>query len=389
MKKVFTLIAMALCAVGMSAQTESYAIATNFVPEIGQTVETTNVTLTFGGIKESYIKGDKTLTDNYSGHTKSNTALKGFAAYTEGNGNNPVYGTDNTAYTVENKTLPDRGTYYVLTTNKSGSLSFGFVLNANKPLFVVKSDGVCISDKITVTDHSGNNKALDENYKMTEKLTGGVCTFTAEKGNTYYVFSTGSKLGFYGYKFTPASEITATISDFGYSTFASAEALDFTGIEGLTAYTAAVNGNTVALTPVTKVSAGTGLVLKGTAGATYTIPAATVEGATESALKGVTEDGYTVETTDVVNYVLDNVDATPGFYKYTGTTIPAGKAYLQLPATAAAKSMKMVFGDATGISEVNAAAGEADGAYYTLGGQRVAVPTKGLYIHNGKKVIVK
>lgn len=40
----------------------------------------------------------------------------------------------------------------------------------------------------------------------------------------------------------------------------------------------------------------------------------------------------------------------------------------------------------TGISDVNAAS-NADGAYYNLQGMKVEKPVKGLYIHNGKKVV--
>ena len=45
-------------------------------------------------------------------------------------------------------------------------------------------------------------------------------------------------------------------------------------------------------------------------------------------------------------------------------------------------------GEVTGIETVKNASAE-DGAWYTLSGQRVAQPTKGLYIHNGRKVIIK
>ena len=45
-------------------------------------------------------------------------------------------------------------------------------------------------------------------------------------------------------------------------------------------------------------------------------------------------------------------------------------------------------GEVTGIENVKNATVE-DGAWYTISGQRVAQPTKGLYIHNGKKVIIK
>jgi hypothetical protein len=45
-------------------------------------------------------------------------------------------------------------------------------------------------------------------------------------------------------------------------------------------------------------------------------------------------------------------------------------------------------GNVTGIGAVKSINKE-DGAYYNLAGQRVAQPQKGLYIVNGKKVIIK
>lgn len=68
-----------------------------------------------------------------------------------------------------------------------------------------------------------------------------------------------------------------------------------------------------------------------------------------------------------------------------GVVIPAGKAYLEVPAGKA-----KFFGldsEATGINSVKTA--KADGAYYTLEGVKTTKPVKGLYIHNGKKIVVK
>lgn len=45
--------------------------------------------------------------------------------------------------------------------------------------------------------------------------------------------------------------------------------------------------------------------------------------------------------------------------------------------------------DASGISTIKGDTENGDGTYYNLNGQRVAKPSKGLFIHNGKKVIVK
>ena len=64
---------------------------------------------------------------------------------------------------------------------------------------------------------------------------------------------------------------------------------------------------------------------------------------------------------------------------------------MTVPATAfaggGARALNVSFGnEATGINAVEAAA-QKEGAY-NLNGQRVMQPTKGLYIVNGKKVII-
>jgi hypothetical protein len=77
------------------------------------------------------------------------------------------------------------------------------------------------------------------------------------------------------------------------------------------------------------------------------------------------------------------------FRRADSGSIPAGKAYLMVASGEDAPALDVVFGDATGIEAVKKAETVADGAYYNLAGQRVAQPTKGLYIVNGKKVVIK
>ena len=69
--------------------------------------------------------------------------------------------------------------------------------------------------------------------------------------------------------------------------------------------------------------------------------------------------------------------------------VSVGHAYLELPTASATRFYSIQFGgETTGINEVNAAA-KADGAYYTLQGVKTSKAAKGIYIHNGKKVVVK
>ena len=92
-------------------------------------------------------------------------------------------------------------------------------------------------------------------------------------------------------------------------------------------------------------------------------------------------------------YVLASLDAnTVGFKKFTGTSIDRYKAYLQLGTTPTARAFRFELeGETSGISEECRvkSVGFATAPAYNLQGQQVAQPTKGLFIINGKKIIVK
>lgn len=184
--------------------------------------------------------------------------------------------------------------------------------------------------------------------------------------------------------------VSTTITAAGYSTFSAAYAVDFSKAEGLAAYTAKVNdGNqTITLTKIADgiVPANTGVVLKGAAGeytGTITTTDATVDNDLISNNVEITSDGTI--------YVLNKVGENVGFYPLAeGKTLAAGKAYLQLPSGAKGYSFVWNDGETTGIEE-NYEFGtmSSDAATFDLSGRKVVNPTKGLYIKNGKKFIVK
>lgn len=141
--------------------------------------------------------------------------------------------------------------------------------------------------------------------------------------------------------------------------------------------------------------ANEGMILKGSNGDVVTI--SSVEGTTDASTIGTnylvgsgnssTEpsygDGYYVFSWDGEN------SSTVGFYKSSGGTLAAHKAYLNLGAGSAREFLGFSFDDeATGIN-ITPAFSEGEGVAYDLQGRRVANPTKGLYIVNGKKVLVK
>lgn len=188
------------------------------------------------------------------------------------------------------------------------------------------------------------------------------------------------------------TEETITISDVKYATYCSKNALDFEGT-GVTAYVATMDGNTVKFNPVTKVPAYEGVLLKANAAGDFTIGTATSIDNEDwsNAFIGVTEQKTISETIFVLMRGDWEGGQGVGFYQTTSTfTVGAHTAYL--PALAGGDGSRTFIGfdfnDATAIDGI-AADTKTNGEVYNLQGQRVVKAQKGLYIMNGKKVLVK
>lgn len=173
----------------------------------------------------------------------------------------------------------------------------------------------------------------------------------------------------------------------GWATYCSEYPLDFTDITGLTAYTASVDGVAVKFNKVTgKVPAETGLLISGS---TTSVPVAASADPVSNILEGVTEN--TDKDANTI-FVLKNGANGLGFYKNSNAfTVRAHSAYL--PAASIPSSGARVFigfdDETTGINTIENGNVEAnDAIIYNLNGQRVVNPTKGLYIVNGKKVMI-
>lgn len=162
---------------------------------------------------------------------------------------------------------------------------------------------------------------------------------------------------------------------------------------GVKVYTAKVNEDKSAVV-LTEVSAGSVIakgtpVLVGAEAGSYTFEASAGEATTvadndlKAAAADTKGDGSTI-------YALVEQDGKAVFAPLKeGVAVSVGHAYLVLPEASAARFYSIQFGgETTGINEVNAAA-KADGAYYTLQGVKTSKAAKGVYIHNGKKVVIK
>ncbi len=83
-----------------------------------------------------------------------------------------------------------------------------------------------------------------------------------------------------------------------------------------------------------------------------------------------------------------------GFHRYTGEEMAAHKAFVFVGGSQAARSLTMVFDEATGISDATRLNNKEEiknNNWFTLDGRRLqAKPTApGIYVNNGKKVVIK
>jgi len=193
--------------------------------------------------------------------------------------------------------------------------------------------------------------------------------------------------------FTPCETINVAAS--GWTSLASVLDLDIanatTTTEGADALKAYVISNitktAVTLTAVESAPAETGLILKGKASTAYTIP---VSESPASIAKNELSAAVTATAVEAESvYVVSGGELK----LYTGTEIPAGKAYLEAEKVpTGARGLSFVFddGETTGISNIEDSQRQLlIGDFFNLAGQRVAAPAKGLYIVNGKKVVLK
>lgn len=175
------------------------------------------------------------------------------------------------------------------------------------------------------------------------------------------------------------------VSSYGWASYIAPAAVEF---EANTAYvvTNASISDGLTLAAVTQVPAGTPLLLKGAGDKTITV----VASATAPTTNLLTVHDGTDFASDEYPYVLAKNGEGACFKQWTGeASVLNGRVVLILDeAIPDGSPVLSLDGETTTIETVKKSTVE-NGVYYNLSGQRVAQPTKGLYIVNGKKVIMK
>ena len=217
-------------------------------------------------------------------------------------------------------------------------------------------------------------------------------TITPESNNIHITFS-ASKERFFLDEINVADPsfsktVDVKIPASGWGTFCYKYPLDFTAAstpEGLKAYAvSSTTSSKATLTQITeKIIGGTGIIINGTPGATYTINVAD---------QGTPYSGNLLTGTLAPTYVEEGqYFLKSGQFVYSSAgVLPEKKAYLKKEnAPEAAANFGFVVEDVTGISEVRNNITLDDDKWYDLSGRVVSPTSKGIYIHNGKKYVIK
>ena len=138
-----------------------------------------------------------------------------------------------------------------------------------------------------------------------------------------------------------------------------------------------------------------GVILRGTTATVTLSPYGNPDNVVKkSALEGTYNTAIGPDYPNYDYYVLSYTEQYGvGFYKCNAATIPAHKAYYRVSKGSAPELTVLTFdfGDeATNIATMESSTpAQANATFYNLQGLKVAEPTKGLYIVNGRKMVVK
>ena len=166
--------------------------------------------------------------------------------------------------------------------------------------------------------------------------------------------------------------------------------------ENVKVYTGTVSGNTLQMTEANDkiIPANVGVVLVGNT-ASETSAALSIANSAGTVSHGVIEGSITdvpiggLQDLYLVLGVSNEEPQSVGFFRPTGTTIPAYKAYIPKSATQSVRGLYFNFDGETTSIDPTVLTPAKDETIYDLSGRRVNKAVKGIYIKNGKKIYVK
>ena len=274
------------------------------------------------------------------------------------------------------------------------------------PASALNGDGDLVDWSKVVRPNSEGNFLVELRNYYDDVVTGGENVW--EKTDEITRLSIHYYIDVQDFALYPESDVT--ISDAGYATYSNK--FDYFTGDAKVSIVKNVEGNKAVLEELEfldgdnkGISGGTGVILEKVLAETDVVTIYPYDKEEYNEYVDVTGNmligsgNYTYNITgndtsvgDYTAYILAKPEGKDvGFYLLdmngNDKTLAAHKAFLAIPKTSAAPDF-IGFGDTTGINNVEREALNVEGCY-TLDGRRVENPTKGLYIINGKKILVK
>lgn len=359
------------------------------------------VTTTAGITDGEYLIVYEGTDENHSGAD----AFKGSLETLDGEYNGTTVTIDNDNKIASTETL-NANTFIIDVTNKTLKSKSGHYIGINS-----YGNGLKQSDDADTYTHT--YLGIDENGNAEIGITfsGGNMDLRYNKSSNqlrfrYYKDKGQAPIALYKQTYDIEYSLeqyeAVTISAAKYATFASDYDLDFSGVDGLYAYTAAEDANEIAFTKVTSsVKAGEGLLLYANVNAStvFYVPVATDSPEAVDGNRLVRGTGAFVASEGThsgeYNYVLStNGEGEVNFYRAAGKKVGTDKAYLKDISATATSKFFLPTGDeegeeTDGIKSVQGSRFTVNGEAYNLAGQRVGKDYKGIVIVNGKKMLNK
>ena len=183
---------------------------------------------------------------------------------------------------------------------------------------------------------------------------------------------------------------TAKVSDAGAATLILA--FDAAIPSGVKAYTLTYKAGQGAVTMTevtTTIPANTPVLIVASAGS-YTFNGSSIWKKATTATAGALTGVFSKTIVPNGSYILTKKDGVLAFRKVDGTTNYAEANHAYLTAATSAPILDINFdGNVTGISQIENGELKIENSVFDLKGQRVSNPTNGLYIINGKKIVIR
>ncbi len=193
-----------------------------------------------------------------------------------------------------------------------------------------------------------------------------------------------------------AIDVAAANLEGAYWTTFYSDIANYQAPEGTHVYKVSLNDTKITMTEIEDriVNMGQGVVLKNPTEGNLSMTKVDYESSGDYSDNNLVGTSTTITNPAPGNVYVLNYKNTKGlaFYKLSSNgTIKANRAYLLVPSGSSVSAQEFFAFDATvtGVDNINAQDSEEDEKVYDLQGRCVAKPAKGIYIVNGKKVIMK